>query len=558
MSISNTVKSIQDIMRKDTGVDGDAQRIGQLVWMLFLKIFDDKETEWEAVKDHYQSPIPEHLRWRNWAKNDEGISGDKLKNFIDNELFPALKKLKQQDADENSVEWVIGGLFEDAYNYMKSPQLIREVISKIQEGIDFNKSKERHLFGDMYEQILKGLQSAGNAGEFYTPRAVTEFIVNRVDPKLNESVLDPACGTGGFLTCTIEHKRNNYKKRIDDEQQLQNSIHGIEKKPLPHLLATTNMFLHGIEIPAQIRHKNTLARSYFDWKPEERVDVIITNPPFGGKEEDGIENNFPKAWQTRETADLFMILIMRLLKESGRAAVVLPDGFLFGEGIKSKIKEELLTKCNLHTIVRLPNGVFSPYTGIKTNLLFFSKGKPTETIWFYEHPYPDGVKSYNKTKPMRFAEFEPEIAWWGNEADGFSTRVENERAWKVDFAALKADAESRAKPHQQKAEQLKQQASALNSEIKSLEKDTPEEKITELKQQLDTLNQQAKEQQQAADAIYNAIFNLDLKNPHQVEEFSHEPDVLLSQYAAQQQEIDGLRQQLQGILNLALNKSQSP
>lgn len=240
MSISNTVKSIQDIMRQDTGVDGDAQRIGQLVWMLFLKVFDDKETEWEMVKDHYCSPIPEHLRWRNWAANDEELMGDKLKNFIDNELFPTLKDLKSQAND--SAKYVIGSLFEDAYNYMKSGQLIRDVINKIQSGIDFNKTKERHLFGDMYEQLLKGLQNAGNAGEFYTPRAVTEFIVNRVDPKLTEKVLDPACGTGGFLTCAIDHKRKHYALTTDDEQELQDSIYGIEKKPLPHLLATTNMF----------------------------------------------------------------------------------------------------------------------------------------------------------------------------------------------------------------------------------------------------------------------------------------------------------------------------
>jgi type I restriction enzyme M protein len=548
MSISNTVKSIQDIMRQDVGIDGDAQRIGQLVWMLFLKIFDDKETEWEATKDDYQSPIPENLRWRNWASNSEGLTGEPLKEFIDNELFPALKNLKEEA--DNGAKFVIGSLFEDAYNYMKSGGLIREVINKIQDGIDFNKSKERHLFGDMYEQILKGLQSAGNAGEFYTPRAVTEFIVNRIDPKLNESVLDPACGTGGFLTCTIEHKRKHYAKTTNDEPVLQNSIHGIEKKPLPHLLATTNMFLHGIEIPVQIRHDNTLANSYLSWTPEQRVDVIITNPPFGGMEEVGIENGYPKEFQTRETADLFMVLIIRLLKENGRAAVVLPDGFLFGEGMKNRLKEKLLTDCNLHTIVRLPNGVFSPYTGIKTNLLFFTKGKPTETIWFYEHPYPEGVKNYNKTKPMRFAEFQTEIDWWGDEADEFSARVETEQAWKINFAELKADAETRAKTHWEQAEDAKKQVSALSVQLKGTLKG--EEQIA-LKLKIETLATQAKEQQQAGDAIYNAIFNLDCKNPHQVEQFSHDPEELLSQYNQQQQEIEALRQNLKTILNTALS-----
>jgi len=436
MSISSTIKSIQDIMRKDVGVDGDAQRIGQLVWMLFLKIFDDREQEWEIFSDNYHSPIPEQYRWRNWAADAEGMTGDELKDFIDNHLFPALQNLDIQDEDQRA--YVIRGVFEDAYNYMKSGQLIRQVINKIQEGVDFNKAQERHLFGDMYEQILKDLQSAGNAGEFYTPRAVTEFMVNRVDPKLDEKTLDPACGTGGFLTCAIEHKRKHYVKTPADEQTLQASIHGVEKKPLPHLLATTNMILHGIEVPNQIRHDNTLARPLISWSPKERVDTIITNPPFGGQEEDGIETNFPQALRTRETADLFMTLIIHLLKANGRAAVVLPDGFLFGEGMKTRLKEKLLDDCNLHTIVRLPNGVFAPYTGIKTNLLFFTKGTATEKIWFYEHPYPEGVKSYNKTKPMRFAEFQAEIDWWGNEQDGFASRVETEQAWQVSIDDIKA------------------------------------------------------------------------------------------------------------------------
>lgn len=436
MSISTTIKAIQDIMRKDVGVDGDAQRIGQLVWMLFLKIFDDREQEWELFDDNYRSPVPEAYRWRNWAADAEGITGDELKNFIDNELFPALQNLEAIGEDKRA--FVIRNVFEDAYNYMKSGQLIRQVINKIEAGIDFNKSKERHLFGDMYEQILKDLQSAGNAGEFYTPRAVTEFMVNRVDPNLDEHTLDPACGTGGFLTCSIEHKRKHYVKTPADEQQLQKSIHGVEKKPLPHLLSTTNMILHGIDVPDQIRHDNTLARPLISWGPKDRVETIITNPPFGGMEEDGIETNFPQAFRTRETADLFMTLIIHLLKDGGRAAVVLPDGFLFGEGMKTRLKEKLLTDCNLHTIVRLPNGVFNPYTGIKTNLLFFTKGTPTENVWFYEHPYPEGVKNYNKTKPMRFEEFQAEIDWWGEKADGFASRVENEQAWKVSFDDIKA------------------------------------------------------------------------------------------------------------------------
>ena len=436
MSISSTIKAIQDIMRKDVGVDGDAQRLSQLVWMLFLKIFDDRESEWELLQDNYKSPLPQKYRWRNWAANDEGMTGDALKQFIDNELFPALQQLEIKGKDQRA--YVIRSVFEDAYNYMKSGQLIRQVINKIQDGVDFNKAHERHLFGDMYEQLLRDLQAAGNAGEFYTPRAVTEFMVRMVNPRLGEKVMDPACGTGGFLTCAIEHIRKQDVKTIEDEAQLQANIFGIEKKPMPHLLCTTNMILHGIDVPSNIRHDNTLARPLISWGPKERVDVVITNPPFGGMEEDGIETNFPSAFRTRETANLFLLLIIQLLKVGSRAAVVLPDGFLFGEGIETKIKEKLLEECNLHTIVRLPKNVFSPYTDIKTNLLFFNKGTPTQHIWFYEHPYPPGAKSYNKTKPIKIEEFIAETAWWGKEKDGFKKRMENEYAWKVNIEEIKA------------------------------------------------------------------------------------------------------------------------
>ena len=429
MPISSTIKSIQDIMRKDVGVDGDAQRIGQLVWMFFLKIYDDKETEYELLDDNYRSPIPDSLRWRNWAADQEGITGDELLDFVNNQLFPTLKDLQPKGNDQRG--YVIRGVFEDAYNYMKSGHLMRQVINKIVSGLDFNKANDRHLFGDLYEQILRDLQNAGNAGEYYTPRPVTQFMVDMVAPQLGEKILDPACGTGGFLTCAIETVRRQQVKTVDDEQLLQDSIYGVEKKPLPHLLCTTNMILHGIDVPTNVRHDNTLSRPLRDYGPRDRVDVILTNPPFGGMEEDGIENNFPATFRTRETADLFLVLIMHLLKDGGRAAVVLPDGTLFGEGIKTRIKEQLLETCKLHTIVRLPNGVFAPYTGIKTNLLFFTKGSPTTDVWFYEHPYPAGVKNYNKTKPMRIEEFAAEKAWC-------TDRVENEHAWKVSAAEIKA------------------------------------------------------------------------------------------------------------------------
>ncbi len=421
MAVGTTIKTIQDIMRKDAGVDGDAQRISQLSWMLFLKIFDDKEKEYELLRKGYRSPIPDRLRWRNWAANPEGITGEVLLKFIDADLFTTLKELPME-AGSNGSGILLRRVFEDSYNYMKNGTLIRQVANKINE-IDFNKSEDRHLFGEIYEKILKDLQSAGNAGEFYTPRAVTQFMVDMVDPKLGESILDPACGTGGFLACAIENIRTDVKTPRDEEL-LQSSIHGVEKKQMPHLLCITNMMLHGIDVPIQIRRDNTLARPLKDYSARDRVDVIVTNPPFGGMEEDGIETNFPATYQTRETADLFLVLIMHILKDGGRAGIVLPDGTLFGEGVKSRIKEKLLTECNLHTIVRLPNGVFAPYTGIKTNLLFFEKGKPTKEIWYYEHTYPEGVKSYNKTKPIRIVEFIPEVEWW-------TKRTENEHAWRV-------------------------------------------------------------------------------------------------------------------------------
>lgn len=429
-NVSGVIKAIQDIMRKDAGVDGDAQRISQLTWMFFLKILDDREAELELIADDFQSPIPEHLRWRNWAADKEGITGEALLDFVNSQLFPALQTKMPIQGDVGKRGQVIRDVFEDTYNYMKSGQLMRQVINKINE-IDFNSSEDRHMFGDIYEKILRDLQSAGNAGEFYTPRALTAFIVDRVNPRLGEKIFDPACGTGGFLVNAIEHIRDNDVKSAGDEAKLAKSIAGVEKKPLPYMLCVTNAILHGIDTPTGVRHDNTLTRPYKDYSDKDRVDVIITNPPFGGMEEDGIENNFPKNYRTRETADLFMALIIRLLKKHGRAAVVLPDGFFFGEGVKTRLKEALLTECNLHTIVRLPNSVFAPYTSIKTNILFFTKGEPTKDIWFYEHSLPKGVKAYNKTKPMKFAEMEPLINWWGQESEGFKSRKETANAWKV-------------------------------------------------------------------------------------------------------------------------------
>ncbi|TBB88081.1 type I restriction-modification system subunit M [Rhizobium ruizarguesonis] len=427
-NVSGTVKSIQDIMRKDVGVDGDAQRISQMVWMIFLKIYDDREDELELTENDFRSPIPEKYRWRNWAKDREGITGEALVKFVE-ELFSTLKTELPTIGDVGMRAQVIRDVFEDTYNYMKSGTLMRQVINKINE-IDFNNTQDRHTFGAIYEQILKDLQSAGNAGEFYTPRALTKFIIDRLSPRLDEIVLDPACGTGGFLTCAIDHKRQ-FTNSPEDEALLQATIRGVEKKALPHMLCVTNMILHGIDTPSGIVHGNTLEKAYRDYGEKDRVPVIATNPPFGGMEQDGIEGNFPANLRTRETADLFVALIIKLLKTGGRAAVVLPDGFLFGEGVKSTLKQSLIEECNLHTIVRLPNGVFNPYTGIKTNILFFTKGTPTKEVWFYEHPYPVGATSYNKSRPMQFEEFQAERDWWGDEADGFRTRKETEQAWKI-------------------------------------------------------------------------------------------------------------------------------
>lgn len=452
-NITGIIKAIQDIMRKDVGVDGDAQRIGQMVWMFFLKILDDREAELELVEDNFQSALPEHLRWRNWAGDREGKTGEELFDFVHDTLFPKLQSQEAIRGPRRDQAQIIHRVFQGANNFMKSGTLMRQVINKINE-IDYNNSGDWHTFGGIYEQILSSLQNAGNAGEFYTPRAVTKFIVNRVAPKLDEIVFDPACGTGGFLTCAIDHKVENFVKTGKDREQLARTIRGVDKKPLPFMLSITNMILHGIDAPRHITLDNTLKRAYKDYTQKDNVDVIITNPPFGGIEEDGIESNFPATYRTRETADLFIAVIKRRLKKHGRAAVVLPDGFLFGEGVKTTLKRELLEECNLHTIVRLPNGVFNPYTGIKTNILFFTKGESTKDVWFFEHPYPEGVTNYNKTKPMRFEEFQPEIDWWGSEVDGFKARQPNKHAWKVsaeDLATRNYNFDIK-NPHEEKAE----------------------------------------------------------------------------------------------------------
>lgn len=561
-------------MRKDDGVDGDAQRIGQLTWMLFLKIFDQCEETWEDDAadrgEIYQSSLLPECRWRNWAAYKDGkpqIAANELIGYVNNTVFP---KLKELDIENDPTAKVVREVFVDANNYMKSGTLMLGVIEKLDEAINFHDIKSRGQLGDIYEKILNDLRSAGNAGEFYTPRAVTEFMVQMVNPRLEkrEVVLDPACGTGGFLTATIAHfeKQLDDKSSAEDRRAVAQCLRGIEKKQLPHLLCTTNMLLHGIEVPSMIEHRNTLAHGWNDWQRSERVECVITNPPFGGMEDDGVGSDFPADVRTRETADMFLVLIIKkLLKEKvGRGAVVLPDGTLFGEGVKAKIKELLLRECHLHTIIRLPNGVFNPYTGIKTNLLFFTRGKPTDIIWFYEHHYPEGVKSYSKTKPLRLKELQPIAEWWGNEADGFKDREESEQAWKVDFKKLKEEALAKAQPHWDKAEDLNNQAAALNAKVKDLrsalrgEKDDAVRKkmngqVKEINQQIEKLRQQAKDELAAGDRLYWPIYNLDIKNPNAPEEESQDPDLLLAKYQKLVAEIEKTQNQLKDELAAALS-----
>ncbi|HGL8781357.1 TPA: N-6 DNA methylase, partial [Streptococcus suis] len=381
MSITSFVKRIQDITRNDAGINGDAQRIEQMSWMLFLKIYDSRELDWELEEEEYESIIPEELKWRNWAHAEKGeqvLTGDDLLEFVNNKLF---KELKELEITPNMPirKSIVKSAFEDANNYMKNGVLLRQMINVIDE-VDFNSPEDRHSFNDIYEKILKDIQSAGNSGEFYTPRAATDFIAEMLNPQLGETMADLACGTGGFLTSTLNHL-GQQRKTSEDVQKYNQAVFGIEKKAFPHLLAVTNLFLHEIDDP-KIIHGNTLEKNVRDYTEDEKFDIIMMNPPFGGSELETIKNNFPAELRSSETADLFMAVIMYRLKENGRVGVILPDGFLFGEGVKTRLKQKLVEEFNLHTIIRLPHSVFAPYTGIHTNILFFDKTKKTEETWF--------------------------------------------------------------------------------------------------------------------------------------------------------------------------------
>lgn len=430
-NIGSVITSIRNIMRQDRGISGDAQRLEQLGWMLFLKIIDDKDKELEIIKDDYESVIPEKFQWRNWATDKEGITGDELLDFIDRTteddkgLFATLSTLTSVKYPKRAG--IVQQVFDGTNNFMKSGYEMRRVINELNK-IDFNSSKDKQVFGSIYESILVELRDAGNKGEYYTPRAVTQLMTTMTDPKLGERVLDPAAGTAGFLTEAIEHVRESYVNTVADERVLQQSITGWEFKPVPFVLGLTNLILHEIDIP-DYHYIDSLKTEYNSIGAKDRVDVILANPPFGASIADGVETNFPATYRCKESADLFVILMLQLLKPKGRCAIVLPDGSITGDGVKARIREKLLTDCNLHTIIRLPQSTFFPAT-VSTNLLFFEKGCKTKDIWYYEHKLPEGQKSYSKTKPIQFEEFQPIVEWWDN-------REESDVAWKVNVGDLK-------------------------------------------------------------------------------------------------------------------------
>ena len=413
-NLSGFVKRLRDIMRNDAGINGDAQRIEQLAWMLFLKVYDAKEQDWEFDDTDYVSIIPENCRWQNWAHDDKSgnaMTGDQLLDFVNNTLFPTLKKLPV-DASTPIKKAIVQTTFADANNYMKDGVLLRQVINVIDE-LELDDYEESHAFGEIYESILKELQSAGSAGEFYTPRAVTDFMAQMIQPKIGETVADFACGTGGFLTSWLKVLQKQVKSTADAKKYGE-SIYGIEKKQFPYMLCITNLLLHGLDIP-RVFHGNSLLKDVLDYTDDDRFDVILMNPPYGGSEKSDVKNHFPNDLASSETADLFMSVIMYRLKKNGRVAVILPDGFLFGtDNAKVNIKKKLLSEFNQHTVIRMPGSVFAPYTSITTNILFFDKTKPTEETWFYRLDMPEGYKHFSKTKPMKLEHFVPVMEWWNN------------------------------------------------------------------------------------------------------------------------------------------------
>lgn len=436
-NLSGFIKRLRDIMRNDAGINGDAQRIEQIAWMLFLKVYDAKEQDWEFDEEGYTSIIPEPCRWSNWAHDDKSgsaMTGDTLLNFVNNTLFPVLKGNDIKDSSGNVLiegvkvtadtpikKAIVQTTFADANQYMKDGVLLRQVINVIDE-LELDDYEESHAFGEIYESILKELQSAGSAGEFYTPRAVTDFMAQMIQPKIGEKMADFACGTGGFITSWLKVLQKQVNSTADAKKYGE-SVYGIEKKQFPYMLCVTNLLLHGLDIP-QVFHDNTLLRDVLDYTVDDQFEVILMNPPYGGSEKADVKNHFPDDLASSETADLFMAVIMYRLKKDGRAAVILPDGFLFGtDNAKVNLKKKLLSEFNLHTVIRMPGSVFAPYTSITTNILFFDRTKPTEETWFYRMDMPEGYKHFSKTKPMKLEHFAPVVEWWNNRqeitVDGF-------------------------------------------------------------------------------------------------------------------------------------------
>lgn len=578
-NLSALIGTARQILRKDKGLNGDVDRLPLLTWVMFLKFLDDLEAvhEQEAELDgqRYQPIIEAPYRWRDWAAREDGLTGDELLTFINQDeshradgsrgagLFAYLRALAGS-GEKGSQREVIANVFRGVQNRMVSGYLLRDIINKISD-IHFSSSEEIHTLSHLYESMLREMRdAAGDSGEFYTPRPVVRFMVQVTDPRLGETVLDPACGTGGFLVETYDHLAPQVATPEQRRILQRDSLYGQEAKSLPYMLAQMNLLLHGLEAP-QIAYGNTLDRRVNEIGHSERVDVILTNPPFGGEEEVGIKANFPPNMQTAETALLFLQYIMRKLRvagapvpggktveRGGRAAVVVPNGTLFGDGVCAVIKEELLKEFRLHTIVRLPQGVFAPYTDIPANLLFFERGGPTDTIWFYELPLPEGRKKYSKTAPLQFEEFAPAIAWW-------NAREENPQAWKVDFAARRTDAIESATPHWQRAEAERNAALALSKPIRELEQSAQSagngnrgslpEKLRALKSEQQGHEQAAKAAQTEGDALYWPIHNLDLKNPHARAGLGHaDPKDLIASMRSHEAEVMRLLGEIEALV----------
>lgn len=476
-NLSNFVKRVRDIMRNDAGINGDAQRIEQIAWMLFLKVYDTKEGEWDILEENYRSIIPENCRWCNWAydENGKGMTGDTLLEFVNNTLFPTLKKLPV-DTSTPIKKAIVQTTFADANNYMKDGVLLRQIINLIDE-IDLSDYDESHAFAEIYETILKELQSAGSAGEFYTPRAVTDFMAQTINPQIGETMADFACGTGGFIISwkkALEKKVAEVNGTTEDNELYMNSIYGIEKKQFPYILCITNMLLHDLDVP-RVYHDNALLRDVLDYTEDDQVDVILMNPPYGGSEKNDVKNHFPADLASSETADLFMSVIMYRLKENGRAAVILPDGFLFStDNAKVAIKTKLFSEFNVHTIIRMPGSVFSPYTSITTNILFFDHTGPTEETWFYRLDMPEGYKHFSKTKPMKLEHFAPAVEWWSDrkeiQLDGFDKAKKytvqeiKDRNYNIDLCGYPHE-EEEILPPKELIQQYQEKRASLNADI---------------------------------------------------------------------------------------------